>query len=993
MIERIEDYRIGIIGGGRRCKALLQAIFSEPDPIARPEVLAVADTDPNAVGLLYAKEKGIFTTTDFRELFAIEDIELIFELTPDDNLKGVIQDLKPVWVLLVDHYAARALLDKLQIKAKMNEIRQKLSSEQTQTDRAQQLLEDFYRFVLTINESANEYAGQTREDLLASEAILSQIVNGSTIATFVIDRDHKVIHWNRACERLTGLTARLVLGTDHHWKPFRTEKRPTMADLILDGVDDEELWRLYASRWERSDLIEGGYESEEFFPHLGSEGTWLFFSAAPIKGPDGTVIGAIETLQDRTKQKQAEAERERKNKQLAAKVAELHDSKQAMSQIINGSTIPTFVIDQTHQITHWNKALERLTGYVASDMIGTDQQWMPFYGEQRPSMADVILNQIGESQLQRLYGSKWRQSALIEGGWEAEAFFPNLGGSGKWIWFTAAPIKTPVGEVIGAIETLWDKTEERLAAKEQERHTQELATFCSIYASLSGPLNLQDRIKEAIREAVNIFHLDGFCIFLLRSDGQFHLKHSCGYSDTLCFHNRIADEDSLLVQMAKDSQTTVYNTMPHRSDKETTLLREAGLSSLAYFPLFNRKKETYAVIRAASKQENHFGSNEIRALELISNRIGVAIENSILEEDIRRRVNFQARLIGSSNDGIVATDDKWRIMIFNPMAESIFGVTKEEVIGHMDLRELYPQEIVKAIEALSTTGAATDSLPWQETTLINAQNEMIPVRFCGSLLKEKHKMMGTVAFFQDLREIKRLERELLGAERLAAIGQTVAGMAHCVKNILHGFKGGSYILNTGIEKGNPEKLKAGWEMVQRNIGRTSALVQDLLSYSKEREPEPEPCQLNQIVTDVCELMQAMAEEHAVEINKQLDPNIGEVVLDPRSLHRSLMNLVSNAIDACRDDDAPGKDHVVTVTSAMEGDGWIKFSVQDNGSGMTDDVKDKLFSSFFSTKGAQGTGLGLLVTRKLVEEHHGSISVDSQWGQGTTFTIRLPLVTG
>ncbi|MEJ2041070.1 MAG: ATP-binding protein, partial [Desulfosarcinaceae bacterium] len=428
---------------------------------------------------------------------------------------------------------------------------------------------------------------------------------------------------------------------------------------------------------------------------------------------------------------------------------------------------------------------------------------------------------------------------------------------------------------------------------------------------------------------------------------------------------------------------------PDIDDREITLLRQAGLASLAYFPLIDHAKKTYAVIRIGSKHANHFGTNEVRALELISNRIGVAIQNALLEEDIRRRVNFQARLIGSSNDGIVATDEKWRIMIFNPTAESIFGLPKDDVVGRVDARKLYPPSVCSAFEAL-TAGTVAGSLPWQETTLRTEKGEEIPVRFSGSVLKEKYKMMGTVAFFQDLREIKRLEKELLGAERLAAVGQTVAGMAHCVKNILHGFKGGSYILNQAIEKSNPEKLKAGWEMVQRNIVRTSALVQDLLSYSKEREPEVELCEPNEIAAEVCELLRHLAEEHAVKIEQQLDPQIGEVLLDPRSLHRSLMNLVSNAIDACRDDDAPDKDHRVIVTTARGGDGWVGISVTDNGSGMTEEVKDKLFTSFFSTKGVQGTGLGLLVTSKLIEEHKGTIDVDSRWGEGTTFTLRLPV---
>jgi PAS domain S-box-containing protein len=608
-------------------------------------------------------------------------------------------------------------------------------------------------------------------------------------------------------------------------------------------------------------------------------------------------------------------------------------------------------------------------------------------------MADIILDGIGETEMELLYGSKRRKSLLIEGGWEAETFFPNLNGRQRWCWFTAAPIKTPDGQVVGAIETLWDKTEERQAARELERHTQELAAFCSIYATLSGPLNLEDRIRAAIKEMADIFQIDAVCVFLRKNDGKFHLKYNYGYPDTLCFKERFAHEGGPLLRSAKAGKTLVLETLTPADDHETVLLREAGLANMIYIPISGRDNHTIAVIRAGRKSSGRFDTNDIRSLELIANRIGVAIENSLLGGDIRRRVNFQARLIGSSNDGIVATDDQWRVVIFNPAAEHIFGHSRDEVIDRMDARELYPRDIARALEMMSAVPnpEKAGSLPWQETVLVSRQGEKIPVRFSAALLQERHKVMGSVAFFQDLREIKRLEKELLGAERLAAIGQTVAGMAHCVKNILHGLKGGSYILNQGIEKNNPEKLKSGWQMVQRNIGRTADLVQDLLSYSKEREPEFEPCNPNDTVTDVCDLMQTVASEHAVEIVKELSPDIGEVLLDHRSLHRSLMNLVSNAIDACRDDDSPGKSHWVRVTTAVEGQEWIRFSVQDNGSGMSEDVKARLFTSFFSTKGVQGTGLGLLVTGKLVEEHRGTIDVTSQPGLGTTFTIRLPLM--
>ena len=114
------------------------------------------------------------------------------------------------------------------------------------------LFEEFHRFVQEINKAANAYARKMHQGLVSSQQILSQIINGYTIPTFVIDRDHKVTHWNLACEKLTGYLASEMVGTDNHWKPFRSEKRPILADLILDNVSQVELWRHYSTRWESS---------------------------------------------------------------------------------------------------------------------------------------------------------------------------------------------------------------------------------------------------------------------------------------------------------------------------------------------------------------------------------------------------------------------------------------------------------------------------------------------------------------------------------------------------------------------------------------------------------------------------------------------------------------------------------------------------------------------------------------------------------------------
>jgi signal transduction histidine kinase len=261
--------------------------------------------------------------------------------------------------------------------------------------------------------------------------------------------------------------------------------------------------------------------------------------------------------------------------------------------------------------------------------------------------------------------------------------------------------------------------------------------------------------------------------------------------------------------------------------------------------------------------------------------------------------------------------------------------------------------------------------------------------FSGSILLEGANKLGTVAFFQDLREIKRLQRELVRSERLAAIGQTVAGLAHGIKNILHGLKGGSYLVDVGINKNDSQRLRKGWDMIKRSIQRTSNLVMDLLSYSKEREPEIVECSPNEIAAEVCDLMRDRAEQEQIQLIRDFDETIGKVYMDPQTIHTTLLNLVSNALDACLFDENTAKRWQVRVRTSVGPGNTIRFEVSDNGAGMSDEVKNKIFTSFFSTKGHRGTGLGLLVTRKLIEEHGGCIDVQSRLGEGTTFSIQLP----
>jgi PAS domain S-box-containing protein len=359
-------------------------------------------------------------------------------------------------------------------------------------------------------------------------------------------------------------------------------------------------------------------------------------------------------------------------------------------------------------------------------------------------------------------------------------------------------------------------------------------------------------------------------------------------------------------------------------------------------------------------------------------------------EELEKAHDFQKNLIQSSIDAIIATDKDGTIIVFNQGAENLLEYKEEKVIGKMNIDETAPPGVAEAIkeEFNSQAYGGKNRLVNYESFLLSKSGEQIPVRISGTIIFQEDEAMGLVFFFQDLREIKRLQKELIENERLSAIGQTVAGMAHYIKNILNGLEGGIYMVNTGFKRDKQALLSKGWAMVQNNVAKISDLVMNMLTYSKEREPELESCSPNDIAQEVFDLMEERAKKANVKLVKDFDLSIDTCFLDPDGLYRSLLNLVTNAIDACTSDPNKKKVRSVVIKTLEKGNA-IRFDVVDNGVGMTKEVQGKVFERFFTTKGSKGSGFGLLVSRKMIEEHGGTLTFKSKPGKGTTFTIQLP----
>jgi two-component system NtrC family sensor kinase len=229
----------------------------------------------------------------------------------------------------------------------------------------------------------------------------------------------------------------------------------------------------------------------------------------------------------------------------------------------------------------------------------------------------------------------------------------------------------------------------------------------------------------------------------------------------------------------------------------------------------------------------------------------------------------------------------------------------------------------------------------------------------------------------------------LQAERLAAIGETTAALSHSIKNILQALRGGADVVEMGIRANNVTQISKGWRVAERNLQKIYNLTMNLLAYSKPREPRMEPMNPRVLINDCVELLAAGANEKRVMVVADVDPEHPPIQMDPDGMHQVLMNLLSNALDAVE----PQRG-LIRVVARYDGENKSAvIEVIDNGVGVPSTMMKHMFELFHSTKGNRGTGLGLAVAKKIVDEHEGAITVKSTPGEGTIFTVRLPVWHG
>jgi signal transduction histidine kinase/pSer/pThr/pTyr-binding forkhead associated (FHA) protein len=361
-------------------------------------------------------------------------------------------------------------------------------------------------------------------------------------------------------------------------------------------------------------------------------------------------------------------------------------------------------------------------------------------------------------------------------------------------------------------------------------------------------------------------------------------------------------------------------------------------------------EETFATIRA----ERGF----VLLIDPNSDQLEVKASRWQNTEGLDHKVSISQNIISH------VLDKKESVLIDDAMADSKFGLAESVVMHNIRSAMCSPlrgrTRIVGIIHA-DTTGSG--EFNQEDLMLLDA--------------------IGNAAGIAV--ENAQLYKDKIQNERLAAMGQAISGLSHYIKNIVAAMDTSHAMVEKALVAEDLSLINRVWKILRRSNQRISNLVLDMLAYSKERKPDTQPCPLNDVCKEAAELCHDRIKTKHGTLHLALDPKLPKIQADPQGIHRCLLNLLTNAIDALDEDGGE-----VKISTQSQGENEVLITVEDNGTGMPEKIRQRIFDVFFSTKGSQGTGLGLAVTKKIIDEHGGKIEAQSTPDQGTTFTIRLPI---
>jgi PAS domain S-box-containing protein len=403
-------------------------------------------------------------------------------------------------------------------------------------------------------------------------------------------------------------------------------------------------------------------------------------------------------------------------------------------------------------------------------------------------------------------------------------------------------------------------------------------------------------------------------------------------------------------------ERTFYDGRPHRSEERVTRLDGREVSVLVEAtPIRDASGEIVAVMEM---------STDITEIKRLEQQLRDSQERyQLLFEEVPCHISIQNRDLR-----IIEANAAFRRDFGSCMGRLCYKVCR-----HRD-EPCYPCPTVQTFED-GKPHSAEEVVTSLRGTPMNVLVTTAPI------LDDQGEITSVIEMSANITQVRELE------DQLTSLGLLIGSVSHGLKGLLNGLAGGMYLVESGRKKDNAARLEKGWETIKRNVGRIKSMVSDILYYAKDREPNWEVLSAAEMGTQVADLVESRAESLDVQLEVELAEDAGSFEADRQALRSMLVNLVENSLDACRVD-REKSDHRVALRAEGEED-CVVFSIEDNGIGMDQETREKAFTMFFSSKGMEGTGLGLFIANRIAKAHGGCIELESERNVGTRFRVRLP----
>ncbi len=788
------------------------------------------------------------------------------------------------------------------------------------------------------------------------------IVNFLPDATFVIDKNHRVVAWNQAMEELTGIDAQDILGKGEYEYavPFYGTRRPILIDLILDP--DEEYERNLLITRDREALI-----TETPTPNLKGKEAFLWGKATLLYDSQGNIIGAIESIRDITERQRAEIA--------------LKNSEQRLADIIDFLPDATFVIDKDHQVIAWNRAMEDMLGVKAEDMLGKgDYEYgIPFYGVRAPILIDRILEP--DEDMEKHY------SLIIERDKEVlivETPALTVKGKETYLWGKATLLYDSQGDIIGAIESIRDITERKQAEVALKNSEQRLADIIDFLPDATFVIDAAHQVIAWNRAMEDMTGVEAEKIL--------------GKGDYLCGAILYGVKRPVMADLILQPDEEVEKSYSYVALDKGTLLMEKSFSDL-------RGKEAFLWGKATLLYDSQ--GNVTGAIESIRD----IIDRKQAEVALKNSEQRWADIINFLPDATFVIDKDHQVIAWNRAMEELSGVKAEDMLGQGDYAYSIPFYGVRGPILIDRMLEPDENMEKYYSLIIEHNKEVLIVETPALMVKEKEtylwgkatllydsqgNIIGAIESIRDVTDRKKSELDKLEAqeraaraENLASLGLITTELAHAIKQPLNSLMITIDSILYWYDQGRDLNRADLIEDLQKALVK-SARINEILEHMRafirnERDGEPTPCNINLSVENALDIMKAHLFSHGIEIQLELAPDLPLVLGYENRIEEIISNLIENAMQSL---ERVSRNKVKTITCISRLEHNVILEICDNGIGISPENMNKIFEPFFSTKEGQGMGMGLFIAKSIITTLNGRIQCTSNKDQ-TTFRIELP----